>query len=144
MSRLIYIAWLQSVVAVIGSLVFDKVVGIPPCELCWYQRMCMFPLAVIFTVGILRENKDIYYYVLPFSIVGLLVAVYHNLLYYGILSQEIFACSVDVSCVDRSFEVFGFLSIPLLSLLAFVVINLAVVVEFSCGRKLTTVVLGEA
>lgn len=124
MNRAIYISWFQSVVAVIASLLFDNVFGIPPCPLCWYQRICMFPLAVILSVGLMRRNKEIHLYVLPLSLTGLLISLYHNLLYFGVFSKSVISCAVDVSCTAGSQELFGFITIPLLFLLAFLVITL--------------------
>lgn len=122
MNRLIlYVAWLQAIIATSGSLFFSEVLHWAPCVLCWYQRILMYPLAAILAVGILRKDKGIYYYVLPLSITGWLVAFYHNLLQWGIITVP---CTVGVSCVTRYAGWFGFITIPLLSLAAFTVINI--------------------
>src|SRR3989344_5573951 len=73
---LLYIAWTQAFIAMAGSLFFSEVMKFPPCVLCWYQRICMYPLVVILTVGILRGDKKVYLYVLPLSISGLIIAIY--------------------------------------------------------------------
>ena len=77
---LIYFAFLQSIVATLGSLYFSEVMKLVPCTLCWYQRICMYPLVAILGVSIWEKKKDIYKYVLPLSIVGLFITLYHNLL----------------------------------------------------------------
>jgi disulfide bond formation protein DsbB len=83
----------------------------------------MYPLAVILAVGWWRKNKEIHVYALPLSIVGWLVAVYHNLLYYHLIGQQTFACTLGASCSERYIHWLGFITIPLLSLTAFTIIN---------------------
>jgi disulfide bond formation protein DsbB len=118
--NLLYLAWLQATVATLGSLFFSEVMGWTPCVLCWYQRIFMYPLVAILTVGILLKDKRVSLYVLPLSIIGFFIAAYHNLLYYGVI-QEV--CKQGVSCTTRFFSWFGFVTIPLLSLTAFTVIT---------------------
>ncbi len=116
------IAWMLSLTAVLGSLFFGEVMKFPPCVLCWYQRVAMFPLVAIFTVGILSRDGRVYRYAWPLLTIGLALAVYHNLLYYGVIPEGISPCTQGVPCTSRQFEGFGFLTIPLLSLLAFLTI----------------------
>ena len=85
----LYSAFLQAWVASLGSLYFSEIAKFPPCVLCWYQRICLYPLVAILTVGILRGDKKVYLYVLPLSISGLIIAIYHNLLYYKIIPESI-------------------------------------------------------
>ncbi len=118
--RVLYLAWLQALVATLGSLFFSEVMGWTPCVLCWYQRILMYPLVAVLAVGILLKDKRVSTYVLPLSIGGFLIAAYHNLLYYGVI-QEV--CKQGVSCTTRFFAWFGFITIPLLSLLAFAIIT---------------------
>ena len=118
--NVLYLALLQALVATLGSLYFSEIRGWTPCVLCWYQRILMYPLVPILTVGILLKDKRVSLYVLPLSILGFLVSAYHNLLYYGVI-QEV--CSQGVSCTTRFFAWFGFITIPLLSLTAFAVIT---------------------
>jgi disulfide bond formation protein DsbB len=118
--NLLYIAWLQALVATLGSLFFSEVMHWTPCVLCWYQRILMYPLVAILTVGILLKDRRVSLYVLPLSILGFLIAAYHNLLYYGVI-QEV--CAQGVSCTTRFFAWFGFITIPFLSLVAFAVIT---------------------
>lgn len=118
--NVLYFAWAQALIATLSSLFFSEVMGWTPCVLCWYQRILMYPLVAILAVGILRKDKAIWAYVLPLSILGWLVAAYHNLLYYGVIQQ---VCVQGVSCTTRFFAWFGFMTIPLLSLIAFTVIT---------------------
>jgi disulfide bond formation protein DsbB len=118
----LFVAWLVGLVATLGSLFFSEVMGLPPCVLCWYQRVCMYPLAVIFTVALLTRDRHASLYAWPLVLAGLAVAVYHNLLYYQVLAESIAPCATGVSCTDRQIEWLGFITIPLLSLTAFVIV----------------------
>jgi disulfide bond formation protein DsbB len=122
---LMYLAWLQALVAMLGSLYFSEIMGLPPCILCWYQRIAMYPLVAILTVGILRRDSNLRLYVLPLSLIGLSIAIYHNLLYYGIIPEHLVPCTAGVSCTSRQIEWLGFITIPLLSLTAFTIITLS-------------------
>jgi len=123
----LFLAWLVSLIATLGSLFFSEVMGLPPCVLCWYQRICMYPLAATFTVALFTRDRGVSRYAWPLALGGLAVAVYHNLLYYGILPESIAPCTAGVSCTDRQVEWFGFVTIPLLSLFAFAMIAVCLV-----------------
>src|SRR3954465_8462725 len=81
------LAWLQAVIASAGSLYFSEAMHFTPCVLCWYQRIAMYPLVVILTVGILLRESRLRLYVLPLSLIGLGIAIYHNLFYYGVIPE---------------------------------------------------------
>ncbi len=113
------IAWTQALLATLGSLFFSLVMQLPPCDLCWYQRIAMYPLVIILGFGIMRKDKTSLLYAFPLAIIGWVIAAYHNLLYYNILPEAMAPCKAGISCTTRYIEWFGFLTIPLLSLLAF-------------------------
>lgn len=117
----IYLAWFGSILATIGSLIYSDIIHVPICPLCWYQRILMYPLIVIFAVGIILRDKKCVYYALPLILFGTLIALYQVLLQAQIIPQTIFGCSVDssVSCADITFKLFGFLTIPQQALLGF-------------------------
>lgn len=120
---LLYIAWIQSLLAMLGSLYFSEIRKFPPCILCWYQRIFMYPLTLIIAIGILRKDKNLPYYVLPLSIIGTVIAFYHNLLYFNIIPESLAPCVAGVSCTTKFIEFFGFITIPFLSLCAFLLID---------------------
>lgn len=111
--------WVLAAGASLGSLFFSEVMELPPCTLCWYQRIFMFPLAIVLTVGALTADRGCLRYALPLAIGGWLVAAYHVLLQVGILSEEAAPCQQGVSCTEVQFALLGFASIPVLSLFAF-------------------------
>jgi len=122
---LLHLAWVQSVIAMSGSLYLSEVMGFPPCPLCWYQRIAMYPLVAILGVGILkRDDKNVRAYALPISIIGLLVALYHCAMTYGLVEEG--TCAVGaVSCTIRWINWYGFITIPLMALVAFTVITVS-------------------
>ena len=116
---LLFLTWIIVTAATLGSLFFSHVMEFAPCVLCWYQRICLFPLVIILATGLFPFDKRVVSYALPLAIVGWLTALYHNLLYSKIIPQELQPCSQGVSCTEKYIDLFGFLTIPMLSLLGF-------------------------
>lgn len=132
-----HLALLVAWVALCGSLFFSVVFGWPPCDLCWYQRILMYPLALILAIGILRNDRALHWYVLPFAVPGMLLSLYH----YMLIKSTLFPpapCGEGVPCNVQLLYVRGFLglfdnnawawldfiNIPFLALAAFVLISL--------------------
>ncbi|MBT8052446.1 MAG: disulfide bond formation protein B [Gammaproteobacteria bacterium] len=116
---LMFGCWLIVSVATLGSLFLDKALGIEPCSLCWYQRIFMYPLAVILLIGLLPLDRHVTRYALPLAILGWLTATYHLLMYAGIIPESLQPCGSGPSCVQDDLGLFGFVNIPMLSLLSF-------------------------
>jgi len=112
-------SFLIALAATLGSLFVSEVLQYPPCVLCWYQRMAMFPLGVVFLVALWCDDRSYARYSLPFCAIGLAIAGYHNLLYYGVIPEAITPCTQGVSCTARQVELFGFVTVPLMSFAAF-------------------------
>ena len=113
-------AWLGALGATLGSLFFSEVMKLPPCTLCWYQRICVYPLVVLLPVGILLGDRQAHRYALPLVWIGLAIAGYHNLLYYGVIPESLSPCTAGVACSSRQIQWLGFIGIPQLGLGAFV------------------------
>lgn len=122
-----YLAWVVALAATVGSLFFSEVMNLPPCILCWYQRIAMYPLIFIIGVGIVLRDWRMKIYALPVCLAGLTISVYHNLLYYRLVPESITPCAEGVSCTSRQIEWLGFITIPLMALTAFVAISLCLV-----------------
>lgn len=96
----------------------------------------MYPLPFIMAVGLWRKDKRLYQYVLPISLIGTAIAIYHNILYYlanymyGVSDSIVIACSGGVSCTNVQLEWLGFISIPLLSLVGFVIIDILMYFDY--------------
>lgn len=126
--NILYLVLTQAVVAMLGSLYFSNVMSLPPCVLCWYQRIAMYPLVALLVVGILKRDRNVVIYSFPLSVAGLLISIYHNLLYYGLIPESIAPCMLGISCTTRQIEWLGFITIPLMALTAFVIINTLLII----------------
>jgi disulfide bond formation protein DsbB len=113
----------QAGIATAGSLFFSEVMHLPPCVLCWYQRIAMYPIVILSAVGIIRRDRQLYISTLALSLPGLLISIYHNLLYWQILPESVSPCTLGISCTTKFFEWFGFITIPFMSLVAFAIIT---------------------
>ena len=118
-----YLAWFIALIATVGSLFFSEVMELPPCLLCWYQRIAMYPLILIVGAGIITHDAKLKSYALPLALTGLVISAYHNLLYYGIIPENIAPCKQGISCTTVQLEWLGFITIPLMALTAFVIIT---------------------
>ena len=116
---ILFLCWLLVTISTLGSLFFSYVIGFAPCVLCWYQRIFLFPLVILLAMGLFPFDKSVIKYALPLAIAGWLTALYHNLLYSGIIPESIQPCSQGVSCTEKYIDLFGFITIPMLSLLSF-------------------------
>jgi disulfide bond formation protein DsbB len=130
------LSFLIATVATAGSLYFSEAMGYPPCVLCWYQRICMYPLVIIYFVALWTEDTKVTKYTLPLIIIGAGIAIYHNLLYYSIIPDSITPCTQGISCTTKQIEWLGFITIPLLSLTAFVILFILETLKLKCQRKL--------
>ena len=129
-----YLAWVIALVATVGSLFFSEVMGLPPCVLCWYQRIAMYPLVIIIGIGIIMRDARMKNYALPICLIGLFVSVYHNLLYYRIIPESITPCTQGISCTSRQIEWLGFITIPLMALAAFVTLGVCLLL-YQSGKE---------
>lgn len=128
--RIVEFALLVSIVATSGSLFFSMGLGLIPCKLCWWQRIFMYPLTVILLVSRFYDIKQVPFYVLPLSILGLSVSIYHS--YLQITSDAL--CSTG-GCSAVLFELFGIFSIPNLSGIAFTLITISMIAYILNQRK---------
>ena len=116
---LLFAAWMIALLATAGSLFFSYVMEFAPCVLCWYQRIFLFPLVVVLARGLFPFDRGAVRYGLPLAILGWVVAAYHNLVYAGVVPESLQPCAKGVSCTEEYIRLFGLLSIPALSLIAF-------------------------
>lgn len=125
---LLFGAWVIALVASLGAIFIGEVLGQEPCNLCWYQRIAMFPLALILGLACLYNDFSIRRYALPLAIAGGAVALWHTLLYVGLISEAIVPCSVNgPSCTDANMTILGVIPLPMISLASFIVIALMLI-----------------
>ena len=113
-----YLAWLVALVATIGSLFFSEVMNLPPCVLCWYQRIAMYPLAILLPIAAVRGDDAIRPYTATLAGIGAVISAYHVLLQ-RIPGLPSGSCSVDAPCTAIYIERFGFITIPVMALVGF-------------------------
>ena len=118
-----YLALIPALAALLGSLYYSEIAGFIPCTLCWYQRILMYPLSIIILVGIITHDELLTNYVLPFSIIGIVVALYHYLIQLGVFSHPS-TCAAGVPCDMHWVNYLGFITIPFMSLTAFILITI--------------------
>jgi disulfide bond formation protein DsbB len=117
--KIVFACWLLVTGATLGSVFFSEIMQLPPCTLCWVQRIFMFPLAIILLIGLFPFDGSVVRYALPVALCGVIASLYHTLLQLGIVPESAAPCQQGVSCSEISLEFFGFVSIPMLSLLVF-------------------------
>jgi disulfide bond formation protein DsbB len=121
---LLLMAWLVALAATAGALFIGEVMLMVPCQLCWYQRIFMFPLALILGMACFSEDRRGAVYALPLALGGAAMAGYHTLLVAGLIPKAWLPCSAGVSCADQPLDILNGLQIPWLSLIAFAAISL--------------------
>lgn len=133
-----YLVWAIAWGSVFGSLYFSEVLGYIPCELCWWQRLLIYPLAIFATVAIARkEFRGFAYYALPFGLIGIVVSLYHSLLQWGVIEHNLLDCSegAAVSCSNPEIMLLGFITIPFLAFVSFVTISAASAADIYMSRN---------
>ena len=132
---LVFAGWLVASASVLGALFFSEIMRLPPCSLCWYQRIFMFPLVLILPIGLFPFDWKVVRYALPLAIIGWLFAVFHMLLVAGVIPEKLEPCIQGVPCSERVIDWFGFVTIPLLSVAAFSFIIALLVLTHFRGPK---------
>ena len=118
------LAFITALVATLGSLFYSGGAGFEPCPLCWWQRIFMYPLVVLFAIALIKKDSRIIHYALALSLMGGAVSLYHNAVYYsnGGLTLPCQALGNGVSCIKRYVFEFGYVTIPVMALTAFALI----------------------
>lgn len=132
---ILYTAWLVSVIATLGSLYFSEIKGFIPCELCWFQRIFMYPLAFILGIAAFDNDKKLKKYVLFLSVIGGFISLYHYLVQKVPGFASIKPCVQGVPCNVQYINWFGFVTIPFLALTAFIIISVLMIVMYKPWRK---------
>jgi disulfide bond formation protein DsbB len=129
------VALVVAAVATAGSLYYSEVVGYLPCELCWYQRICMYPLFAVLAVGAIRRDRSVVWYAAPFVVFGAPVSLYHWLVERVPSLAEGSSCSVFVPCSVPYFEELGYVTLAFMALSAFLLVGALLVVTLVHDRS---------
>lgn len=132
---LIFAGWVIATASTLGALFFSEVLELPPCVLCWYQRIFMFPLVLLLPIGLFPFDTKVVRYALSLALPGTAIAVFHVLLVAGVIPESVTPCSRGVPCSETQIEWFGFVSIPLLSAAAFTLVTLLLIVAYFRTNK---------
>src|SRR5207249_7200006 len=109
----LWLAFLVTAIATGGSLFFSEIAGFVPCELCWFQRICMYPLSIVTLLAALADDRRAARYFLPLPVAGAGVAVYHLLVENGVVKQsQTCLISAPGGCATKWIEEFGYVTIP--------------------------------
>lgn len=120
----LYLAWIVAIVATGGSLFLSDVMKFEPCKLCWFQRIFMYPQVILLGIAAYRHDRRIVGYVMPLSIIGALIALYHYAEQHIPALARMTPCTSGVPCNVDYFEWLGFITIPFMALIAFILIIL--------------------
>ncbi len=118
----VFFSFLIASIATLGSLFFSEIMEFVPCSMCWYQRIFMYPLVLIFLINLLYPDDKLFKYSMPLVVVGYFFAIYHNLLMWKLIPESAVPCKQGISCSTEYFEYLGFINIPFLSLTAYTLI----------------------
>lgn len=128
----ILFAFIVALVSMTGSLTYSELVGYTPCELCWFQRILMYPQVAILGIALLKKDKSVQDYSIVLSILGVSIAAYHYLLQRGVVAvSSCSAVGAAVSCAQVPFLQFGYITIPMMSFTAF-----SMILSFMIGLRL--------
>jgi disulfide bond formation protein DsbB len=116
----LWLAFVVTAVATGGSLFFSEIAGFIPCELCWYQRICMYPLSILTLLMALADDHRAARYLLPLPVVGAGISIYHLLVENHVVAQSQ-ACSISApgGCATKWINEYGYMTIPTLALTGF-------------------------
>ncbi|RSK26225.1 disulfide bond formation protein B [Bacillus sp. HMF5848] len=118
----LFVSWAASLVATIGSLFFSEVQKYIPCELCWYQRIFMYPLVILLGIAIIKKDYLFARYSIAMSSIGGLISFYHILIQKVPAFQSASPSCTIIPCTTTYINWFGFISIPVLAFIAFTTI----------------------
>ncbi|MDM5205797.1 disulfide oxidoreductase [Cytobacillus kochii] len=119
---MLYFSWVVALIATLGSLYFSEIKQFIPCELCWYQRIFMYPLVLILGTGTFYQDISVRRFALPMAFIGWCISLYHYLVQKMPGLAEVTPCSNGVPCSGQYINWLGFITIPFLALTAFTLI----------------------
>lgn len=120
--NLLSIGWVASFIATLGSLYFSEIMKYTPCNLCWYQRIFMYPLVIILGIAVFKKDASVALYSLILSGIGGCISIYHySIQKVDFLGDNSLSCGI-VPCTGEYINWLGFITIPFLALLAFITI----------------------
>jgi len=121
---LLFLVWILATISTLASLFFSEIMKLPVCSLCWYQRIAMYPLVLILPIALFPFDAKVTRYAGILVLFGWLTALFHVLLVAGIIPKSAQPCVQDIPCSETHLNIFGFLNMPMMSLLTFSIMGL--------------------
>ncbi len=118
-----YLAWTVALIATLGSLYFSEIRDFAPCKLCWYQRILMYPQVLLLGIAAVRKDYKQSLYIWPMALIGACISIYHILVQKTSWFEEAGTSCGLVPCTTQYIDWFGFVTIPMLALTAFLIIG---------------------
>lgn len=131
----LHLSWVFALIATLGSLYFSEVLLYAPCKLCWYQRILMYPLVIFLGIAAVRKEKKFYLYVLPLSVWGMGISLYHYLMQKTDWFKSGAVACGPIPCDVDYINWFNFVTIPFLALVAFTLITILQLLLWAADRK---------
>ncbi|MEK7575094.1 MAG: disulfide bond formation protein B [Patescibacteria group bacterium] len=129
-------SFVVALVATLGSLTYSDLIGYNPCKLCWFQRIAMYPSVILLGMAIHRKSREIIDYILTLSVVGAIIAGYHYLMQIGVApALPCSAVGYSASCSERFVMEFGYITIPMMALTAFLMIIILILVAKKVDKR---------
>jgi len=128
------LAWLLACIATLGSLYFSLGLGLEPCTLCWYQRICLYPLVITLGFAAWRADRMAALYLLPQIFLGLFISLYQVVIQQVPKWDPIGFCGSGPSCSDKHEVGLGFVTIPMLAVLGFFMIAWMIIRSYRKNR----------
>ncbi|MBE4906844.1 disulfide bond formation protein B [Bacillus luteolus] len=123
--NLLFLSFAASLIATLGSLYFSEIQKYIPCELCWYQRIFMYPLVFLLGMALVKKDYAVARYSFVLSTIGGLISLYHySIQKVPFLAENSISCGI-VPCTGQYINWLGFITIPFLALVAFIIISIS-------------------
>lgn len=129
----VVMSFIVALIAMSGSLYYSEIAGLEPCELCWFQRIAMYPLVMLLAIALIKKDEGVAKYSLGLAVPGIIIGIYHYYLQLGGVGFT--SCGVvgySINCADKFVLKFGYITIPLMAVTAF-----AMIIVFMLSRKKT-------
>lgn len=125
---ILFITWLIALSALLITLYLSIQQLVPVCHLCWYQRICIYPLVIILGIAAYQDDRRAIVYALPLSIIGGLIALYQYILQWHPSLESIGVCGLGPKCSEMHLKLFGFITYPMLSFIACLLITMLLII----------------
>lgn len=132
----LHLVFVTSLASLVFSLVYSNIMDFPPCELCWIQRICMYPQVLLSLMALIRKDLHMVYYLLPLSIIGLVVSFYHSLVQWGFGLGLLGCTAVGGECAKVYVLEYGYITIPFMAFSSFVYLLTISVIYYHSKKQI--------